>query len=77
MDKLAAAGLLYNNFHVNPMCSPTRAALLTGRNHHSVGVGSIMELARGFPGYNGQIPKEAAMLPAVLAPRGLLDDGDW
>jgi arylsulfatase A-like enzyme len=70
MDQLAAGGALYNNFHVNPMCSPTRAALLTGRNHHSVGVGSIMELARGFPGYNGHIPKEAAMLPAVLGPEG-------
>jgi arylsulfatase len=70
VDQLAANGALYNNFHVNPMCSPTRAALLTGRNHHSVGVGSIMELARGFPGYNGHIPKEAAMLPAVLGPQG-------
>jgi arylsulfatase A-like enzyme len=70
IDKLATAGLLYNNFHVNPMCSPTRAALLTGRNHHSVGVGSIMELARGYPGYNGRIPKEAAMLPAVLRSDG-------
>lgn len=70
IDELASAGILYNNFHVNPMCSPTRAALLTGRNHHAVGVGSIMELATGFPGYNGRIPKEAAMLPAVLASQG-------
>ena len=70
VDRLAANGLLYNNFHVNPMCSPTRAALLTGRNHHSVGVGSIMELARTYPGYNGHIPKEAAMLPAVLGEEG-------
>jgi arylsulfatase A-like enzyme len=70
VDQLAANGALYNNFHVNPMCSPTRAALLTGRNHHSVGVGSIMELARSSPGYNGHIPKEAAMLPAVLRPEG-------
>ena len=52
------------------MCSATRAALLTGRNHHSVGVGSIMELASGFPGYDGRIPKAAAMLPAVLGCRG-------
>jgi len=70
IDGLAATGLIYNNFHVNPMCSPTRAALLTGRNHHSVGVGPIMELASGFPGYNARIPKEAAMLPAVLAAQG-------
>ncbi len=70
IDQLATSGIVYNNFHVNPMCSPTRAALLTGRNHHSVGVGSIMELARGYPGYNGRIPKEAAMLPAVLRSEG-------
>ena len=70
IDQLATAGIVYNNFHVNPMCSPTRAALLTGRNHHSVGVGSIMELASGAPGYNGRIPKEAAMLPAVLRADG-------
>ncbi len=61
---------MYNNFHVNSMCSATRAALLTGRNHHAVGVGSIMELASGFPGYNGRIPKAAAMLPAVLGAQG-------
>jgi arylsulfatase A-like enzyme len=67
---LASAGLIYNNFHVNSMCSATRAALLTGRNHHAVGVGSIMELASGFPGYNGRIPKAAAMLPSVLGAEG-------
>ncbi len=72
LDQLAAAGLIYNNFHVNSMCSPTRAALLTGRNHHSVGVGSIMELASSFPGYNARIPKAAAMLPAVLRSAGYI-----
>ncbi len=70
IDELASGGLIYNNFHVNSMCSPTRAALLTGRNHHSVGVGSIMELASGHPGYNARIPKEAAMIPAVLRAAG-------
>jgi len=70
IDALAQAGLRYNNFHVNPMCSPTRAALLTGRNCHSVSVGSIMELASGRSGYHGHIPKSAAMLPAVLANAG-------
>jgi arylsulfatase A-like enzyme len=79
IDELASAGVVYNNFHVNSMCSPTRAALLTGRNHHAVGVGSIMELASGFPGYNGRIPKEAAMLPAVLGSQGYtaLAIGKW
>jgi arylsulfatase A-like enzyme len=70
VDALAGSGVIYNNFHVNSMCSPTRAALLTGRNHHSVGVGSIMELASGYPGYDARIPKEAAMLGAVLRSRG-------
>lgn len=70
LDRLAAGGLRYTNFHVNPMCSPTRAALLTGRNHHAVGVGLIMEWLSGFPGYHGRIPKEAAMLPAVLTQAG-------
>ncbi len=66
MDRLAAGGLRYNNFHTTALCSPTRACLLTGRNHHSVGVASIMETATGYPGYNARVPKEAAMLPAVL-----------
>ncbi|MQA11633.1 MAG: sulfatase-like hydrolase/transferase [Pseudonocardiaceae bacterium] len=70
IDRLAADGLRYNNFHVSPMCSPTRAALLSGRNSHSVGVGRIMETSRGYPGYNGRIPKDAALLPAILAERG-------
>ena len=70
IDRLAAGGLRYNNFHVAPMCSPTRASLLTGRNHHTVGVGLIMEVLSGYPGYNGQIPKETAMLPAVLSEHG-------
>ena len=47
----------YNNFHTTAMCSPTRASLLTGRNHHSVGVGAIMEMATGFPGYDCEMPR--------------------
>ncbi|MBN9188689.1 MAG: arylsulfatase [Microbacterium sp.] len=70
LDRLAAEGLRYNNFHVAPMCSPTRASLLTGRNHHTVGVGLIMEILSGYPGYNGMIPKETAMIPAVLSEQG-------
>ncbi len=70
IDRLASNGLRYNNFHVSPMCSPTRAALLTGRNSHSVGAGRIMEMTSGFPGYHGRIGKDTAMLPAILATRG-------
>ncbi len=70
VDALASGGLRYNNFHVSPMCSPTRAALLSGRNSHSVGVGKIMESSRGYPGHNGRIMKENGLLPAVLAEQG-------
>lgn len=70
IDRLAEEGLRYVNFHTTALCSPTRASLLTGRNPHSVGVASIMETATGYPGYNCRIPKETAMLPAVLVERG-------
>lgn len=70
LDRLAAGGLRLRNFHVTPLCSPTRAALLTGRNAHSVGVGSIMEYATGYPGYNTEIPDDAAMTPAILREHG-------
>src|SRR6266849_4424546 len=53
IDRLAANGLRYTNFHTTALCSPSRACLLTGRNHHSVGMGRITDLARGFPGYSG------------------------
>lgn len=70
IDRLAARGLRYTGWHTTALCSPTRACLLTGRNHHSVGVGAIMEMATPAPGYNGRIPHEAAMLPAVLLEHG-------
>ncbi|MGC2681891.1 MAG: arylsulfatase [Candidatus Nitrosopolaris sp.] len=70
MDKLAANGLLYNNWHTTALCSPSRACLLTGRNHHSVGMASITELATGFPGYNGIMPKEKAAIGAMLRQYG-------
>ena len=70
IDRLAAEGLRYQNFHTTALCSPSRAALLTGRNHHSVGIATITERATGYPGYNGRIPKDAAMLPAVLGEHG-------
>ena len=70
MDRLAREGLRYNSFHTTALCSPTRAALLTGRNHHTAGVGSVMETATGYPGYNGHVPGDTAMLPAVLLENG-------
>ena len=70
MDRLAAGGLRYNNFHTTALCSPTRACLLTGRNHHSVGVGRITEITSGFPGYYGQITDRAATLAEVLRSNG-------
>ena len=60
LSKLAANGLRYNNFHTTALCSPSRAALLTGRNHHSVGFATIAEMASGFPGANSFLPRSAA-----------------
>jgi hypothetical protein len=57
LDRVAQHGLRYNNFHTTALCSPTRAALLTGRNHHSVGFGNISEFATGYPGYDSILPK--------------------
>ena len=69
-DRIAGAGLRYNRFHVTAMCSPTRAALLTGRNHHAVGMGGIPETSGGFPGYSAMLPKDAAPFPKVLKENG-------
>ena len=69
-DRLAAGGLRYRDFHTTAICSPTRACLLTGRNHHSNGVGIIQEMATGFPGYNGAVPRENAFLSEVLLAQG-------
>src|SRR3546814_4291931 len=55
-----------NNFHTTAMCSPTRAALLTGRNHHGVGTGALTDIAMGFPGYNGEIPATSATIGRIL-----------
>src|SRR5258705_734955 len=70
LDRLAKNGLRYTRFHTTALCSPTRAALLTGRNHHSVGIGVITELADAYPGYSGQIPKSAAMVSEILRQNG-------
>jgi arylsulfatase len=70
IDRLAEGGLRYNNFHATPLCSPTRAAFLTGRNHHSLAMGIIAEFSTGFPGYNGRMPLSHGMLSEMLAPAG-------
>ncbi len=79
MDRLAAQGVRYNNFHVTAMCSPTRASLLTGRNPHSVGVGIIAEWANGLPGYDGRIHSSAGTLAEILRGEGYntLAVGKW
>jgi arylsulfatase A-like enzyme len=70
LDRLAKMGLRYTRFHTTALCSPTRAALLTGRNHHSAGTGVITEIGDAYPGYSGQIPKSAAMFAEVLRQGG-------
>ena len=70
LDRLAAGGLRYRSFHTTAMCSPTRACLLTGRNHHTCAMGGIADLAMGFPGFNGRIPKSCGFVPDVLRSRG-------
>src|SRR5207248_5889781 len=70
LDRLAKNELMYNTFHTTALCSPTRAALLTGRNHHSAGTGVIIELGTGFPGYTGIIPQSTAMVPEILRDNG-------
>ncbi len=70
VDRLAADGLRYRSFHVTALCSPTRACLLTGRNHHSVGMGFLTDIPMGFPGYTGRIPRSAAALPRILRDAG-------
>lgn len=66
IDRLAAGGLRYTNFHTTSLCSPTRASLLTGRNHHAVGMGTLANYDMGYPGYRGIITKDAAMMPEIL-----------
>ena len=68
--RMAEGGLRYNRFHVTAICSPTRAALLTGRNSHAVGFGSIGEFAGGFPGYSATLPRDCAPLPRILRDNG-------
>jgi len=70
LDKLAEGGLRYNNFHTTALCSPTRAALKSGRNHHTLNMGFITELATGMPGNTGQIPNSTAPLAETLRLNG-------
>jgi arylsulfatase A-like enzyme len=70
MDRIAKAGLRYTNFHSTSLCSPTRAALITGRNHHSVGNGVVGEIATGFPGYDSIIPIEKGTIGTILKENG-------
>jgi arylsulfatase len=70
LDKLAAMGLRYTQFHSTALCSPTRAALITGRNHHSVGFGVVAEQATGYPGYNSIIPRDKATIGKILKDHG-------
>jgi arylsulfatase len=69
-DRIAKAGLYYNNFHTTAVCSPTRAALKSGRNHHVANMASIIETATAFPGNTGQIPNEVASLAEILRLNG-------
>ena len=79
IDRLAADGLRYTNFHVNPMCSPTRASLLTGLNHHLAGVGTVCQMEPGFPGYAATIRDDAVTMGEVLRDAGwsTLMVGKW
>ncbi|MGO9474321.1 MAG: arylsulfatase [Rhodomicrobium sp.] len=70
LDRIANAGLRYTNFHSTSLCSPTRAALITGRNHHSVGFGVVSEAATGFPGYDSYIGKDNATIGRILLENG-------
>jgi arylsulfatase A-like enzyme len=70
MDRIAKAGLRYTQFHSTALCSPTRAALITGRNHHSVGYGVIGEMSTGFPGYDSYIGPENATIGTILRDHG-------
>ncbi len=70
MDRIARDGLRYTNFHSTSLCSPTRAAIITGRNHHSVGFGVVGEIATGYPGYDSIIPIEKGTIGTILKANG-------
>lgn len=70
LDRLAEHGLTFNRFHTTGICSPTRAALLTGRNHHAAGTGALTEMVSPYPGYTGIIPPSAASVARILRDNG-------
>jgi len=70
LDRIAQSGLRYTQFHTTSLCSPTRAALITGRNHHSVGFGVITELSTGYPGYDSVITRDKATIGEILKQNG-------
>jgi arylsulfatase A-like enzyme len=69
-DRLASAGLRYNTFHTTALCSPTRSALITGRNHHTNATGVITEMGTGYPGYNSLMPKSSGTVGEILKQNG-------
>jgi arylsulfatase len=75
LTRVGQMGLSYNRFHVTAVCSPTRAAMLTGRNHHRVGMGTIAELPGPYPGYTGVRPRSCAPLPRILRENGYVTAG--
>ncbi|WP_240543358.1 arylsulfatase [Bradyrhizobium canariense] len=75
LDRIAQTGLRYTAFHTTALCSPTRAALLTGRNHHSVSTGVVVDQATGYPGYNSVIPRDAVAIGEILRQNGY--DTSW
>ncbi|MGY3561713.1 hypothetical protein ACVWXP_004982 [Bradyrhizobium sp. USDA 4463] len=77
LDRIAQNGLRYTNFHSTALCSPTRAALITGRNHHSVGFGVIAEQASGYPGYDSVITKDKATIGRILTDNGYRTAWFW
>jgi len=75
LGRVQEMGLTYNRFHVTAVCSPTRAAMLTGRNHHRVGMGGIAEFPGPYPGYTGQLPRSCAPFPRILKENGYVTGG--
>ena len=75
LTRVREMGLTYNRFHVTAVCSPTRAAMLTGRNHHRVGMGAIAEFPGPFPGYTGTRPRSCTALPRILKENGYVTGG--
>ncbi len=71
MDRVAQSGMRYTSFHTTALCSPTRAAVLSGRNHHSVATGVVVDQATGFPGYNSVIPREAVCIEEMIPSKRL------